>query len=506
MLHAQPIRRFVYTVFWTVVAAAACIGLGFAGKPVILATLALVAGLITVTLVRDLERVSLILLAALVPIRVTMHLTEAMVYDRAHSASGFVISVFDCLVIVLVLAWLRRIVLYNQPIRWLPRYTVPAALLLPLVVYAGSRAVVDQVSAWWMILRYLESYLLFLYLVNNIRPVRDYYLHSMAVCGCLVFEGMVGFAQELTGSNVGMEIFGAPKKRSTEVKGTETMSRMVGTLATPNAFAAMLSLFIAHPAGLMFANLRRHKLLIFGALMLTGLTILGTKSRGVWLSSGLVFGYALYRLLRMRLRTSRTLLAFGWMMFFVIIILVATPGVMHRLITDDQGSTDARVYMNQIAFNLIQDNPWTGVGWDNYTQVFGKYDTTAVNHSAEFPFIVHNGFAYVASEYGVPALLLLLWIWLLVLKDTLHLKPAGFTFVQMMAFFLPWAFVGRLIQVPLYVNNPIIGTETWYILGMCLVFQELSRRQERRVSRGLEPEDPEQPLRSHHVPSPYESP
>jgi hypothetical protein len=479
---SRGLSRYLLIALMAVGMAGAALGLLLAGKAAVLMTLVVIAGVIALSLVRDLEYVSFLVLAATMPIRLNMRLTEPAAYERAHSAMGFLIGITDCVIVVLLIAWARRILFFDQPIRWLPKITIPMGLLLVWVVYAGLRAEDDLFSGGWMVLRYLECCALMLYLVNNIRPIHDYVAHALTTSGMLLFESTLGLGQGITGGfNFGMEVLGAPVKRSVEHSG----SRITGTIATPNAFAATMASFVLQPIGLLFSRNRVSKIAIGGLVILTGFAILATKSRGVWLSSTIVFGYLIFALLRSRYSTTRSGFGVLWIALSLGIIAFATPGVIDRLTEDDRGSTESRSYMNQIAYNMIEAKPWFGFGWDNYTLYFEAYDDTAIKHSEAFPFIVHNGYAYTAAEYGLPALLLVLWIWFVVMRRTLHMRPAAFTFPAIMAFLMPWGFVARIIQTPLYISTPLNALDSWYTLGLCLVFHELADQDRVRRAQGL---------------------
>jgi hypothetical protein len=54
-----------------------------------------------------------------------------------------------------------------------------------------------------------------------------------------------------------------------------------------------------------------------------------------------------------------------------------------------------------------------------------------------------------------------------------------------MAFLMPWGFVARIIQTPLYINNPLNSLDGWYTLGLCLVFRELADQDKARRAKGL---------------------
>jgi O-antigen ligase len=148
----------------------------------------------------------------------------------------------------------------------------------------------------------------------------------------------------------------------------------------------------------------------------------------------------------------------------------------------------ARTYMNQIAMNMIEARPIIGFGWNNYTLYFHEYDDTEIGHSYLFPYMVHNGYLFMGVEYGLGAMFLVLWIWLKVIRTTLHIRPKGLEYQQMMAFFFPWIFLSRIMQTPLYVNNPITSIETWYMIAMCLVFKEWCDEDDQIRAEGGTPE------------------
>ena len=483
----RSLSRLALTVILAVAMAGAALGLILAGKAAVLAVLVLLMGLIGLSLVRDLEYVAFLAVAATIPIRLNMRLTDPIIAGRANSASGFVISLTDCLVIVLLIAWSRRVLFFDQPIRWMPKLTVPMALLSIWVIHAATASIEDPVSAWHMVLRYFEGCALLLYLINNIRPVREYVAHALTVSGVLLFEVLLGLGQGATGGfNFGMEVLGAPVKRSVERVG----SRITGTIPTPNGYASILSIFVMYPLAMLFSRVRLNKMMLGGLVILTGFALLGTKSRGVWLSSTIVFGYFIFALMRTRFSVTRSSFGVLWIAIVLGGLAFATPGVMDRLFAEDYGSAEARTYMNQIAFNMMEARPWFGFGWDNYTLFFNAYDDTDIMHSEAFPFIVHNGFASMAVEYGLPALFLFLFIWLTVLKRTLRLGPQSWSFVGMVAFMLPWGLLARFIQTPLYVNQPLISIEIYYLMGMCLVFRELADREATERARGLPSAEP----------------
>jgi O-antigen ligase len=325
-----------------------------------------------------------------------------------------------------------------------------------------------------MMYQLLLGFLFFLYIINNPRPKKDYILFAWIIGGTLVFQSFLGHMQAIFNTNLGLEFLGASMSRVEVTKGSIEISRMAGTLVNANRFAGFIAVFMAFPLALFIAKNThpQKRLVLLMILFAAGMGLLGSKSRGTWMSSGLVYGIILYIILRTRMRASRTFLAYAWAILLLLVGVLSAPGVLQRLTTTDSGSVDARGYMNQIAINLIQDNPWTGVGFDNYTYFFSAYDDTDINHSSKFPFIVHNGYLYTASEYGIPALLLLLLIWYRVFRYSFRLKPRSLEPIELMAWLLPFTFFGRVIQIFFYISNPMCSIPIWFVMGLMVVLRE----------------------------------
>ena len=51
---------------------------------------------------------------------------------------------------------------------------------------------------------------------------------------------------------------------------------------------------------------------------------------------------------------------------------------------------------------MIEDNPFTGIGLNQYRREMTRYDETGMFVSQEFPNPVHNVFAHVTTEIGIP--------------------------------------------------------------------------------------------------------
>jgi O-antigen ligase len=61
-----------------------------------------------------------------------------------------------------------------------------------------------------------------------------------------------------------------------------------------------------------------------------------------------------------------------------------------------------RVPLMETAVRMIEDNTLVGVGLNNYRTAMPKYDETEIFVTKVFPNPVHNVFAHITAEIGVP--------------------------------------------------------------------------------------------------------
>ena len=77
------------------------------------------------------------------------------------------------------------------------------------------------------------------------------------------------------------------------------------------------------------------------------------------------------------------------------ILGVFSAPIAARLSQDDQGSALSRVPLMKLAFNMIQEHPFIGIGANNFSIVLPKYLTSELR--GEWLHIVHN--QYLISFY-----------------------------------------------------------------------------------------------------------
>ncbi len=207
----------------------------------------------------------------------------------------------------------------------------------------------------------------------------------------LVFEGLIMMLLKATGSSI--EIGGVINAR---IDG----SRVGGTVGGPNGAAGYLSLLLAPTLAVFFARVNRfYKWL---AILAFGCGIIGlvlTSSRGGWLAFCLSVGLVVF--LVWRRGWIPTLIPVAAIIAAILLVFVFQDTILGRLLGDDDGSAHSRIPLIMIAFDMIADNFFLGVGINNFTVRMLEYANLKI--AGFWFFAVHNNFLLIWSETGTAA-------------------------------------------------------------------------------------------------------
>lgn len=189
----------------------------------------------------------------------------------------------------------------------------------------------------------------------------------------------------------------------------ELFSRVSGFLRTPTEMGWVISALVPIGAAVLFSKApgfsNFQKSIIAGASLLGVAAIILSLARGSWIA--LVAATVL-------------IIALAWQNwgdgdrhkyfaavagFLVLCAIALTPfmgRIYERLTTDDGESAAIRIPLMKVARNTIEDNPIVGVGLSGYRTAMYRYDDTTEHVTQIFPGTVHNSFAHVTAEIGLP--------------------------------------------------------------------------------------------------------
>ncbi|HLM00729.1 MAG TPA: O-antigen ligase family protein, partial [Pyrinomonadaceae bacterium] len=225
----------------------------------------------------------------------------------------------------------------------------------------------------------------------------------------LLFTGAIALSQYVLDFPTNAAFFGTGTED--ELLGTQSkaLSRVPAFLRTPTEMAWVVSSLVPlvlAPIVCRVKSLRaRHKILLPLAALAGVVAVILSLARGSWLSLVVgIFVIVLCGWAKLSAAERKTYFASacGFMVLAMLLLAPFSSRIYERLTEDDQGSALIRVPLMENAARMIDDNRLVGVGLNGYRANMTRYDETGIFVSQVFPNPVHNVFAHVTSEIGIP--------------------------------------------------------------------------------------------------------
>ncbi len=225
----------------------------------------------------------------------------------------------------------------------------------------------------------------------------------------LLFTGIVAFSQHTFDFPTNLPLLGTGTEDELVGTQVEVLSRAQSFLRTPTEMAWVISMFIpvvlAPLIGCAGTFKYWQKLILPAGLVCGSTAIILSLARGSWIGFVISVGAVLlggwYGLGKKEKKTYFS--AVGATVCLALVFLAPFAGrIIERLTEDDEGSAMIRIPLMETAVRIIGDNPLVGVGMNNYRTAMPKYDETAIFVSKAFPNPVHNVFAHITAEIGIP--------------------------------------------------------------------------------------------------------
>jgi O-antigen ligase len=359
----------------------------------------------------------------------------------------------------------------RQPRFGLTGKAMAAFLGAGLLSLLNARSIGISLYQLWI---FTTLFALFFYLANNITSRRDLlYILGLMIVGLfiqnLVMElGTLGFVD--AGPNF------------------QITHRVRGTFRSPNFAGGYLAQIFTILLACVALNIPRwQRWIIAGILLLTFYNLVGTESRGGWTSVAVGFIVVVGISLLKRWLNFRSLIAVSLVIVVFTIIFGGT--IITRLTSDDNGAADARLPLAQIAFNMIKDNPVTGVGLNNFGVVL--YDYIEPDQFGAWLNLVHNGWLLIWSETGTIGIVFYVTIWVTTLWQAFKLIQRGRRTYAVIALGIFASMLGTSVHMMAEIYGTrillqIIWTEAALITAMSRL-QKLEDR--RRAASNASPPD-----------------
>ncbi|MFN0141347.1 MAG: O-antigen ligase family protein [Pyrinomonadaceae bacterium] len=293
--------------------------------------------------------------------------------------------------------------------RVLPRYVF--FLLAGLVILAAASVLVLQPTALGAFsLASLLTSVLIAYVIASHFATRDRIVQLVTLIAAgLLFTGVVALAQYTVEWPMNMSVLGTGTEEEQVGTQSQLLARVPAFLRTPNGMAwvvsSLLPLVLAPVICRARAFTSMQRSLLFAAALAGVMGVTLSLARGSWIgvivavTLLIVFGWAG---LSAAERRGHFVSAAGALILTGLLLMPFADRIYDRLTADDEGSAAVRMPLMETALRMIDDNALVGVGLNGYRSNMTRYDETSMFVSQVFPQPVHNVFAHVTVEVGIP--------------------------------------------------------------------------------------------------------
>jgi putative inorganic carbon (HCO3(-)) transporter len=421
-------------------------------------------------IVADTKRLLWAVLTICLPVTVDITINHS---GHIGGPAGYIISFFDIALAFLYLFWITESIKNKKyDTSLFPEITIPAFCLLGFVTLSiiPSRYIHYSI---YEIIELIKFYLAFLYLANALKNKEDVLFIIKIFMLCLLFEGLLGWAQHRYDEPFFPTALGGPAWIDSRVK---------GTWVSYNDFAWYLTLFLPLSVSMLFSSMKPvYKLICFLALASGSAALLWTRSRASWISFAAATLFVIL-LVFPKIKSKKSLInTFLAIIAVLILILPLYPRIYSkiygRFTGSDKGSAQSRIPQFQVAFNIIQANPISGVGINTYSEIMGGYDDTNMGIETITRYPVHNIFLHIASEIGVLGLCAFIWFIAAIFR-------AGLSYIFLKQNVLTYVVIGLLAGILAHMVHGLVDTEAigdklfmfiWFFAGIIMAISRIER-------------------------------
>ncbi len=401
----------------------------------------LVCFLCIAMIVGNVRRLLLAIILLELPLQVDIYLNYHADVAKLSAIGGLNVSVTTLSLVTLYALWFAER-LFGPPHRvsgWLQAIRPPATYL---AIVALSTVVARDVELTiFELVILVQMFLLYVYVVNTVRQRHDVlFIVTMLLLG-LILESFVMMGLRLVGHSISL---GPVMAR------IDATARVGGTIGSPNAAAAYLTLLLAPALSLLLTRLGRgYKALAILAFGLGGGALILTFSRGGWVA----FAVSVTILCLCAWRRGRLSLTVPVVIAGVVLLpfVLFQESIAARLFGDDHGSAYSRVPLIQLAFRMILDHPLLGVGANNFALMIEPYTTWDLR--GEWLHTVHNKYLLVCAETGIAGLIAFMGVLLSALRRGWRVWKLDEPLLSPLALGLTVAIAGQMVHMMVDLFN-----------------------------------------------------
>ena len=422
----------------------------------------------------------LVLLALVVDIALEFDVAIQNHGSHEGGPTGYLVSLMTIALLVGYILWVTE--WHKSKIHWFRPIALPLGAFLLAVVLSVTRAT-DRPLSLFSVFLYAQAFLMFIYVINRVKTWQDIDLILISWAAAVAVQGMVMIFLYFTR----IEISFAGISTHVYHDSASGLTRVGGTFSSVNGAAIWLapSLVILLGGYLTYSEQGSPlRWIILGAFGLGTVGLIVTFSRGGWAS--LVLGVSV--LIAASLRSGFGRKGLGVLSILALIALVVfSKPIYLRLTGDDEGSAESRGPFEQMAWNMIDAQPLTGVGANNFElRMFEYLPTELLAEFRQYIYVVHNHYLLLWAELGILGLAAFVWMLLAAVRQGISYlihRPG-----DIRSYLLSASLLGALAGYSLHMKSDIFTSRMavqllWFIIALIAAIHRLPEQCTQEISR-----------------------
>lgn len=326
--------------------------------------------------------------------------------DELEDPSGLNISAtFLCAVVLFLSDFYSR---ERQNRKVFPLIFSIALTFLTICAAISAFYGINGKLGWFNFLSYLSSVFVCFVIASHFGNREKLKELVLGIAVGIAFTGATAVSQFL-GNFPKLPFLGTGTEEELLWTQAELFSRVSAFLRTPTEMgwvsSALIPIIIAPIIAYAKDFSKYQRIILAGSAFFGIAAIILSLARGSWIA--LVVGTGIIILFAWKnwekAERKHYFAAIGGLILLSAMALAPFGGrIYERLTTDDGDSAAIRLPLMQVAWNIIETNPLVGIGLSGYRTAMYRYDDTKEHVTQVFPGTVHNSFAHITAEIGIP--------------------------------------------------------------------------------------------------------
>ena len=421
------------------------------------------AGCFGLMIIGNLRKILLALIIIDIPLRWDIYLGARFVDYSLGNREGFLLSITTIsLMVLLIIFVVKELIKPGSQIKISIFENVPLVAYLFISILSTIVAR-DKYGSLFQIFFLFQMFFVYAYVAIVVQTRKDVlYIVFFLMVG-LIVEGTIILMQKFLGFSINFA----------GITTVNDFGRLAGTLGSPNIAASFFSLLLATALGL-FLNKENPGL---RWVALVGF-VLGSAGLALTISRGGILAYLISIAILGGILWMKGKIP-GWVIATALIVGVAVAvlyggQIINRVYGLREDAAIARVSLMEIAWRMILDHPWLGVGLNNYAIHIREYVYSEAG--IQFLYVVHNKYLLIWAETGLFGLLAYIGFLITGIRRGWRTWKRDQGVISLLAIAFVAGMIGQMIHMTVEIFDSRSQVQAlWLVAGLLTAMDRISR-------------------------------